>query len=93
MTAIAELRALLLETTEGVMPDMLAVETQLLIRVLGEYGALKRELRDALLTGPNAAIGKTLDIASAETGGMIGDAIDTGGLGKVGRRIPVTEQL
>lgn len=90
MTAIAELRALLLETTEGVMPDMLAVETQLLIRVLGEYGALKRELRDALLTGPNAAIGKTLGVGDVGAGGAVGGSI---GLGRVGRRIPITEQL
>ena len=64
MTAIAELRALLLETTEGVMPDMLAVETQLLIRVLGEYSDLKSQLRDERLTGLNARIGRSYPTTS-----------------------------
>ena len=59
MNAIAELRALLLESAEGVMPDVLAVETQLLIRVLGEYSALKSELRDERLTGLNARVGRS----------------------------------
>ena len=62
MSAIDELRALLLETTEGVMPDVLAVETQLLIRVLGEYGCLKSELRDERLTGFGCHVGRRVPI-------------------------------
>ena len=64
MTAIAELRALLLETTEGVMPDMLAVETQLLIRVLGEYSDLKSQLRDERLTGFGCHVGRRIPVTN-----------------------------
>ena len=59
MNAIDELRFLLLESAEiGVLPAMLAVDTELLVRVIGEYGCLKSELRDERLTGFGCHVGR-----------------------------------